>query len=123
MIAVIISFLACLAFAESEKLSWDRHEGADYYRVYWSTDPDDFSDENSLEVDGDTFSIDLSDSQQGMMYYFSVKAFNSCGNSSEFSDVVASAHIPARQQSVSTRTDHATSADGSERGCFIGQVI
>lgn len=124
-IAVLFCFLICLTCAEAAKLTWDQNEDADYYRVYWSPDSESFSEENSLELPSDILSIELQESTNGKTYYFKVKALNSCGNSSDFSEVVASAHVPSDQKDrlPLTKISKSSSAEAKEAGCFIGQAI
>lgn len=125
-IAVFFCFLICLTCAEAAKLTWDQNEDADSYRVYWSPDDEDFSEEDSLELPSDVLSLELQESENGKIYYFKVKAFNSCGNSSDFSDVVASAHIPAVQRDgipLAKITKPDSSVEDNSTGCFISQTI
>jgi len=125
-IVVLFGVLICLTCAEAAKLTWDHNEDADYYRVYWSPDSSDFSEENSLELPSDVLSLELQESTNGETYYFKVKAFNSCGNSSDFSDVVASAHVPSDQKAglpLTKITKPNSSEEVNETGCFIGQSI
>ncbi|MFA6012521.1 MAG: fibronectin type III domain-containing protein [Desulfobacteraceae bacterium] len=127
-IAVFFGVLICLTCAEAARLAWDQNEDADYYRVYWSPDSEDFSEENSLELPSDILSLDLQESTNGKTYYFKVKAFNSCGNSSDFSEVVASTHVPSDQKAGLPLTkinkpDSSEEVKAKETGCFIGQSI
>lgn len=124
-IVVLFCFLICLTCAEAAKLTWHQNDDADYYRVYWSPDSENFSEENSLELPSDILSLELQESINGETYYFKIKAFNSCGNSSDFSDVVASAHVPSgRKDSLPlTKISKTSSSEVKETGCFIGQAI
>lgn len=77
--------------AGTVSLSWDANSDADYYIVYWvrtDTAPIDPAPETlsvSGHITGTSFvTVDLEAGQ----YFFAVKAFNSCGNSSDYSDWV-----------------------------------
>lgn len=125
-IAFFWGALVCFTCAEAAKLTWDLNEDADYYRVYWSPDSEDFSEENSLELPSDILSLELQESTNGKTYYFKVKAFNSFGNSSDFSEVVASAHVPSDQKAVQSLpkiNKPRSSEEVKETGCFISQSI
>jgi fibronectin type 3 domain-containing protein len=125
-IPICFCFLISLTCAEAAKLTWDKNEDADYYRVYWSPDDENFSEEDSLELPSDVLSLELQESEDGKIYYFKVKAFNSSGNSSDFSDVVASAHVPAGQRTgiPLTKISKADSkVEDKSTGCFISQTF
>lgn len=83
-------------------LSWDVNSTADYYEVYWGT--------TSGTIEGQSGNIGkvttykVTGLQDGKTYYFSVKAFNNCGNSSDFSDWVATtveaSQVPPSDESL-----------------------
>lgn len=126
IIVVFFGILICLTCAEAAKLTWDLNEDADYYRVYWRPDSEDFSEENSLELPSDILSLELQESTNGEIYYFKVKAFNSFGNSSDFSEVISSAHVPSDQKAVLPLrkiNKPNSSEEVKETGCFISQSI
>ncbi|GAB6094588.1 hypothetical protein JCM14469_08400 [Desulfatiferula olefinivorans] len=80
-----------LCSAATVSLSWDRNSDADYYIVYWIR-----SDSEPVSPAVDTLSASDAVTETGYVtgdlaagrYYFAVKAFNSCGNSSDYSDWV-----------------------------------
>lgn len=121
-----LMFLSNLAYAEDAILEWDENTDADYYVVYWSTEPDSFSEEDSMEIPGDFTFVELEDTDEGQEFYFSVKAFNIYGNSSDFSDTVKSAHFPVEGafgepvDVKSITTVVGMQAEGG--GCFIGST-
>lgn len=95
ILAVLI--MANLAYAANPTLTWDTNDCADYYIVYWSelpvtlwgTDTNNTPKE-SVHIDSPATEIDLTtlNLKPGVVYHFSVKAFNQFGNSSDFSDEV-----------------------------------
>ncbi len=129
VLMIVLGLSAAAAFAaDAPKLQWDANDDADYYVVYWSKDPDSFTEENSLEVPADETYLELTASPGGEEYYYSIKAFNECGNSSDFSDVIVSAHLPlalyggtAGKSSSGTATTAAGSGGGGS--CFIGSLF
>ncbi len=82
------------AFPESPVLSWDSNEDADYYQVYMRSEGEKEYTLVSGRIPSGTTSFKLMPSPGGAIHYFTVKAFNTCGNSSDFSDEIPSAHIP-----------------------------
>lgn len=69
-------------------LQWDHNADADYYVVYYRVNLTDTFLELT-QTEGIQVSLDnLEQLKPGVTYEFSVKAFNSCGNSSDFSDTV-----------------------------------
>lgn len=125
---IVIGLFAAAAFAaDSPKLQWDANDDADYYVVYWSKDPASFTEENSIQVPANETFLELTASPGGEEYYFSVKAYNECGNSSDFSDPVLSAHLPLALYPETTAkgtTSAASAAAGSGGGgCFIESVF
>lgn len=133
MINRVILFLCALILfsqtvhAQDAILEWDENSDADYYVVYWSTDSGSFTEENSMEIPADMTFLELKDSDGGQEYYYSVKAFNACGNASDFSDTVKTAHIP-RSDSFGKEVDTNTAvslimgAQANGGGCFIGNA-
>ena len=129
---VMLCLWANSAYGADAVLEWDENSDAKYFVVYWSDDPDSFSDENSIEIPGDINFIELDKTQDGQQFYFAVKAFNDCGNSSEFSDQVLSDHIPVNVSygdPIDTKTiidtmnwDDEGNANGGG-GCFIGSSM
>lgn len=128
VLIILCSFAAVAYAADIPKLQWDANDDAEYYVVYWSTNPDSFSDENSIEVQVDETFLELVPSPNNEEYYFTVKAFNECGNSSDFSEPVLSAHLPLAIYSGSTGKSTAPSGEkvsGSTGGggCFIDTAV
>lgn len=130
-------FLANTTYAQDAMLEWDENSDADYYVVYWSRTPNNFTEENSTQIPADMTFIEMEDSFDGREYYFTVKAFNSCGNSSDFSEMVKTAHLPIEgsvgdaininatvSDIMGIQTDDPSikglQADGA--GCFIGNA-
>lgn len=119
--------LAHTAYAADAILEWDENSDADYYVVYWSTDPDHFTEENSVDIPGDLTFVELKDAPDGQVYYYAVKAFNTCGNSSDFSDMVYTAHLPrtdaiGKMVDTSEAVSQIMGAQADGGGCFIGAL-
>lgn len=129
VLIILFLFAAAAYAADIPMLQWDSNDDADYYVVYWSTDPDTFTDENSIEVPVDETFLELVPSPNNEEYYFTVKAFNECGNSSDFSEPVLSAHLPLAIYSGSTGKSTASSdgkvsgSSGGGGGCFIETAV
>jgi len=68
-------------------LQWDTNEDADYYVVYYGTSSGNYT-KTSQNIDAPTIQHTVTGLSQAI-WYFSVKAFNSFGNSSDFSDEIA----------------------------------
>jgi len=80
-------------------LSWDNNEDASYYKVYYGIGPGDYSAETD-KIDSNTHTVTGLENRQ---YFFAVRAFNDCGNASDFSDEVTNA-IPGKVSSVVIQT-------------------
>ena len=137
---LLIFFLTFSAYADNALLQWSANPDADYYVVYWSKDGTTFSDANSMELTADITSLSLVDSPKGEKYYYRIKACNDFGNSSDFSDMITSAHLPgdideytepaepdqpeqpAADNNKSAKTETAA-GDGGGGNCFIGSVL
>lgn len=131
-IGVIILLVSCAAYAaDVSKLEWDASNDADYYVVYWSKTPGGFTEANSMDVPANSHSLDLVPSPGGVIYYYTVKAFTDCGNSSDFSELVASAHIPLALSDLPVNdtpkpkpdTGTVKAGNTSGGGCFIESLI
>jgi hypothetical protein len=127
---IFLSFFSAMAYADNIDLIWDAKEGADYYVVYWSTDPANYSEENSYEVSADVTLLQLVDSPNGEEYYYSVRAFNDCGSSSDFSEPVMTAHFPLalysqapEKTSAASSVASGSSGSGGGGGCFIESAM
>lgn len=125
LLAILCSFTVAAYAADIPLLQWDANDDADYYVVYWSTTQDSFSDENSIEVPADETFLELMPSPNNEEYYFTVRTVNECGNSSDFSEPVLSAHLPLAIYSGSGGKSSAmasagkVSGSGGGGGCFI----
>lgn len=89
LVIMLMPILAANAAEKNVTLEWDENADADSYVVYWSRTSGEFTDvANTLKIGKVTSAtVTILDVQDGD-YYFAVKAFNSCGNSSDFSDEV-----------------------------------
>jgi hypothetical protein len=67
--------------------SWDTNEDAEYYVIYYGQTSGNFTS-NSENISAPAVEYTLKNLID-TKWYFSVKAFNSCGNSSDFSDEIA----------------------------------
>lgn len=79
LIILIVLLLSAPVF--SATLEWDENEDADYYVVYWGAESGAYTG-HSEDITGTSFTDNNMD---GTKKYYAVKAFNSCGNSSDFS--------------------------------------
>ncbi len=108
---VILILICCFAsdtFAKDVTLEWDLNYDADYYVVYWGNSSGDYF-EYSENIDVQETEYTVTDISESDTWYFTVKAFNSYGNSSDFSDEMIS--YPTVIQS--------DPSDDSKGGCFI----
>lgn len=86
----VISLLLCIIFIASIPtiaetiLTWETNSDADYYVVYWSLTEGGEVVGHSDNIPEDTLTYTIPKEHEGM--WFSVKAFNNCGNSSDFSE-------------------------------------
>lgn len=124
----LMIFLSNIAYADDAILEWDENNDADYYVVYWSTDSD-FSEGDSMVIPGDMSFLELEDSSDGQEYYYTVRAFNACGNTSDFSDSIKTAHLPAEGSfgsviEVDTKSfSPIAGVEAESGGCFIGSTM
>jgi hypothetical protein len=89
---IAILCLLCLsatATAQDISLSWDKNKDAKYYVVYWGLTTGEYTGE-SEKVYGLTYNSSGLPEEE---LFFSVKAFNICGNSSDFSDPASSCDV------------------------------
>lgn len=93
--------LSCESIAATVTVGWDVNTDAEYYVVYRkkSGETDDMYVIIANNVTATQASIIVSDDNQ--IYDYTVKAFNSCGNSSDFSDPVSyNAYVDNTMQKV-----------------------
>ncbi len=83
---LVIHGLAVMAAAMDVTLQWDPNDEADYYVVYYGTESGTYN-QNSENIPSPTVSHTVTGLPE-TTWYFSVKAFNQCGNSSDFSDEI-----------------------------------
>lgn len=83
----LIQFIAVKVSAMDLTLSWDTNEDAEYYVVYYGQTSGNYThNSENISAPAVEYTVkNLMDTE----WYFSVKAFNSCGNSSDFSDEIA----------------------------------
>ncbi|MFA5516454.1 MAG: fibronectin type III domain-containing protein [Desulfuromonadales bacterium] len=103
---ILIAFVFLVgnsAFAKDITLAWDPNEEPDVvgYRVYYKIDSSSLpfdgagASEGVSPVDaGDNLSLTLTGLREDQIIYFAVTAYNSAGEESSFSNVVASDWIP-----------------------------
>ncbi|MBU1168839.1 MAG: PKD domain-containing protein, partial [Proteobacteria bacterium] len=84
--ALILHMLAVRANALDVGLQWDTNNDAEYYVVYYGTDSGNYTAETE-QIPAPQIQYAFS-GLADTTWYFAVKAFNSCGNSSDFSDEV-----------------------------------
>lgn len=101
---VILLVLSFNVYAIEATVQWDVNTDADYYVVYWGETSGDYTN-NSENINKDVTTFTVT-GLEDKLYYFAVKAFNSCGNSSDFSDEVTNKLVKA-MTGVSTQ------------GCFV----
>ncbi len=127
LILILICCFATNAFAKDVTLEWDANDDADYYVVYWGYSSGDYT-EYSDNIDATETEYTAVDILASENTYFAVKAFNSCGNSSEFSEEMISEATDAKGTTDNNSDDTGTSdiddtpifADSSKGGgCFI----
>lgn len=138
VICVLAILFLAPSFSIAERvLVWDKNDEADFYILYWGSSPGEYSETLRLNVTDDIIEVPLAEAEDGDVCYFSVKAFNVCGTSSEFSEEVSSTYIPGKEfvlEVLSTQTQETDflpemSGEGrgmlenSNGGCFINSAI
>jgi len=87
-VLVIVAFILMCSFSYSlaVTLEWDKNNDADYYIVYWGNESGNYNlgHSDNILITG----YEAPTPPKGEVYYFAVKAFNSCGNSSDFSEEI-----------------------------------
>lgn len=89
LVLIFILIMSNVAFAQDVTLTWDANSDADHYIVYWGDTVDNYT-EASNPVKELTYTV-LGLKQKP--YFFAVKAFNYCGNSSDYSESISSCSI------------------------------
>lgn len=93
LVVLFISVQSAIAYNDPV-LTWDINSDAEYYEVYIQTGEGAYTKvytaptQNSNSVNLNALLINNEPLVQGTNYRFFVKAFNDCGNSSDFSDPV-----------------------------------
>jgi len=90
---LLMIMLMFISTVQAEYLIWDVNSDADYYKIYCSDSGDSdyqevFTTESGTvnQVDLTTIMFDGKPLEPNKNYNLMIKAFNSCGNSSDFSD-------------------------------------
>lgn len=100
-IITVIILISSNAYSATVTVGWDPNEDADYYVVYMKKSGE-TEDKFVVAADNVTTTeavITLPDVDQ--MNDYSVKAFNTCGNSSDFSDIIShNAYVNSTPQKV-----------------------
>lgn len=105
MCGVALAVLASPAAAGTISLSWDPVSGASGYRVYYGTAPGQYT----ASMTTSTSSATVSGLQDCATYFVAVKAYNSAGESSEFSNELSGWSRP-----VVTSATPATAMQGDQ---------
>lgn len=92
--SILLLLYPASASAADPTLTWDPNEDAEYYQVYIRGDGQTDYIVVSDKIPAGTTSFKLMPSPDGKIYHYAVKAFNSCGNSSDFSDDISTPHLP-----------------------------
>jgi hypothetical protein len=99
LIMLIIALWSINAAGMDVTLSWDSNDDASYYKIFYGDKSGDYR-YNTPNIKESSFTITGLEDKQ---YFFSVKAYNECGNSSEFSDEVTN-QIPGKITGVIMQT-------------------
>lgn len=95
---ILMLIFTILFFSEKSRaatLTWDPNPDAEYYVVYCSTVAGDWNvvhtttSATAVSLDLSTVTFKGGPLSPGVNYSFAVKAFNACGNSSDYSDSLA----------------------------------
>jgi len=101
LLCVIMLLIYSSVYAATVTVAWDPNEDADYYEVYrkksGETDDKYVSLANNITVT----EVLLTISEDNQPYDYTVKAFNTCGNSSDFSNAIThNAYVVTAPQKV-----------------------
>lgn len=109
--------------AMAASLQWDHNEDADYYVVYRRTAGSQEYTWCSSNISAPTVEYKIGGLVPGVTYYYSLKAFNWCGNSSDFSEevvyVATAADIVVVDPGSDINIDSGTGDTGSGTGTVI----
>lgn len=90
LVATVLLLVPWPCSAGSVSLTWDQNSEADYYIVYWKLSTDSIDQSVNSGNIGNVTSFTVPNLEEGKTYNFAVKAFNACGNSSDYSDWMSS---------------------------------
>lgn len=90
LMLLIMLFVSISAYGEDVTLQWDENVDASHYVVHWGEEVGNYTD-YSPQITG--LSHVITGLPDGKKMYFVVKAYNSCGNSSDFSDPISNCDI------------------------------
>ena len=91
-----------VCFAANITLSWDSNNDADYYVVYWREKNNPSNVKNSDNIDKAVLQYQVTNLDESVVYEFAVKAFNLCGNSSDYSDWIQGTPTADLNQATAT---------------------
>lgn len=91
-----------ISVAMDATLKWDDNPDADYYIISYGTSPGDYTN-TTAKINKPTTEYIFSGLPE-TTHYFAVKAYNTCGNSSDFSDEVSNGPLPGKVTSVIVQT-------------------
>lgn len=90
LLLVLFAVLITTSFAharDSVELGWDPNSDANYYVVSWGETAETYANSSPRIPEAQTrFTVPNLD--PNLTYYFAVKAYNECGNSSDYSERV-----------------------------------
>lgn len=102
------------AYAATVSLSWDPNSDASYYVVYWGETSKTYTFQSpAVPSPSTTFSTTVAD---GKTYYFAVRAFNDCGNSSVYSAEVVYTGEPVLNINLPPIADAGPDQTATSRG-------
>ena len=85
LMVVLMLMVQPTAFAKDINIAWDTNQDADYYIVHYGEQPGTYTAQ-SENITATTYTIK---NPENKIYYMAVKAYNNCGNSSDFSQEIA----------------------------------
>ena len=105
LIVLMAVLLSSKCFAMDLTVQWDENADAEYYIIYWGDAPRaevPYTNHTGQVQKGTTEYVFKGLEEK--TYYFGIKAFNSCGNSSDFSTEVSNGVLPGVVSSVIVKT-------------------